>query len=98
MGWGAAFSSSPRGIGGELFEHYRRLIIEAKPDEVTVLVVHLALESDELRAAMGDNRFGATWRIADFDIVTSPEWHAFLKQKRIQLVNWKHVKTLFGSE
>ena len=98
VGLGGSFQFQPEGHRGRALEHYRRLIIEAKPDEVTVLVVHLALESDELRAAMGDNRFGATWRIADFDIVTSPEWHAFLKQQRIQLVNWKHVKTLFGSE
>jgi hypothetical protein len=47
---------------------------------------------------MGDSRFGATWRVADFDIVTSPEWHAFLTQQRIQLVNWKHVKSLFGPQ
>jgi predicted glycoside hydrolase/deacetylase ChbG (UPF0249 family) len=93
---GGSFQFQPEGHRGRALEHYRRLIAEAKPDEVTVLVVHLALESDELRSAMGDNRFGATWRIADFDIVTSAEWHAFLKQQRIQLVTWKHVKTLFG--
>lgn len=60
------------------------------------MLAHLALESDELRSAMGDNRFGATWRVGDFGIVTSPEWHAFLKQQRIQLVDWNHVKSLFG--
>ena len=47
---------------------------------------------------MGDGRFGAAWRIADFEAFASPEWHAFLKQQRIQLVNWKHVKSLFGPE
>ena len=99
VGLGGSFPfPGPEGQLGRAVEHYRRVIVEAKPEEVTIIVIHPALESEELRAAMGDGRFGAAWRIADFEAFASPEWHAFLKQQRIQLVNWKHVKALFGPE
>ena len=99
VGLGGSFPfPGPEGQLGRAVEYYRRAIVEARPEEVTIIVIHPALESEELRAAMGDGRFGAAWRIADFEAFASPEWHAFLKQQRIQLVNWKHVKSLFGPE
>ena len=99
VGLGGSFPfPGPEGQLGRAVEHYRRVIVEAKPDEVTIIVIHPALESEELKAAMGDGRFGApggspTSRRSQVRSGTRSS-----KQQRIQLVNWKHVKTLFGAE
>lgn len=93
------FPGEPVGRLDRAVEQYRQFIGDTRPDRVTVVIIHPALDTEELRAAIGvENRFGTIWRAVDFDVFTSPAMHAFLKQQPISLVNWKQVRKLFGPE
>lgn len=52
------------------------------------------IDNDELRAEMGDGGFGALWRAADYDAFNSPAMRAFLKEQRVRLINYTHLKQL----
>jgi predicted glycoside hydrolase/deacetylase ChbG (UPF0249 family) len=87
----------PRGPVDDFPEQYRKFVLNGKADEVTEIIVHLAIESDESRAAMGDGSFGASWRSADFRIFSGPEMRAFLKQQRVRLVTWRQLRDLVSA-
>lgn len=67
------------------------------------VIVHLAFDDEEMRAATYDHPdWGAAWRQHDLDMVKSPEFRQFLKDQGIVLVGWKDlVKALpknYGSK
>jgi len=76
-------------------ERYQHIIENIKPGQVTEIVVHLGVDNAELRAAMGDGSYGASWRATDFQIFTSREMHRFLRQQHVRLVAWKEIADYF---
>jgi len=70
-----------------------------KPDEVTRIIIHPGIDNEELRASMGCcGQFGAAARAADYNAFNSPEMRAYLKEQRVQLVSYKHIKTAYGTK
>jgi predicted glycoside hydrolase/deacetylase ChbG (UPF0249 family) len=54
------------------------------------LIVHLGYDDAELQGVMHEHPdFGAAWREADLKVVSSPEFHQFLRQNGFVLVTWK---------
>ncbi len=59
---------------------------------VTVFIIHLALDDEEMRAATRErDTWGAAWRQRDFDFFTSPGFKALLREQNIQLVTWREL-------
>ena len=64
-------------------------ILAPLPPGVYELIVHLALDDEEMRAAtVGHEDFGAAWRQHDFDLVRSAEFKRFLEEQGFVLVSW----------
>jgi hypothetical protein len=56
------------------------------------MVVHLAYSDEEMWAATTDHPdWGAAWRRQDLDVVSSPEFRAFLRAQGFVLVGWKDL-------
>ncbi len=87
---GRAFPG-PRGPVDQFADMYKKAVLEAQPNEVAELVVHPAIQNDELVAAIGDGSYGSSWRDTDYHIISSPEMHAFLEQNHARLVTWKQL-------
>jgi chitin disaccharide deacetylase len=59
---------------------------------VTVFIIHLAFDNDEMRAATRErDTWGAAWRQRDFDFFTSAQFKSVLKEQNIQLVTWRQL-------
>jgi hypothetical protein len=67
--------------------------LDALPPGVYLLSVHLGYNDDELQAMTWDHpNWGAEWRQNDLDVVSSPEFRKFLKDKGFILVSWKDLQ------
>jgi len=67
--------------------------LEALPAGVYLLSVHLGYNDEELQAMTWDHPdWGAQWRQNDYDVISSPEFQKFLKDKGFILVGWKELK------
>jgi predicted glycoside hydrolase/deacetylase ChbG (UPF0249 family) len=67
--------------------------LDALPPGVYLLSVHLGYNDDELQAMTWDHpNWGAQWRQNDLDVVSSPEFQKFLKDKGFILVGWKDLQ------
>jgi predicted glycoside hydrolase/deacetylase ChbG (UPF0249 family) len=67
--------------------------LDALPPGVYLLSVHLGFNDDELQAMTWDHpNWGAQWRQNDYDVISSPEFQKFLKDKGFILVNWKDLQ------
>ena len=56
------------------------------------LIVHLAYDNDEIRAATFDHPdWGAQWRQNDLDTISSPAFQKFLKGQHFILVSWRDL-------
>ena len=59
---------------------------------VTVFIIHLAFDGDEMRAATRErDTWNGAWRQRDFDFFTSPQFRALLRDQHIQLVTWRQL-------
>jgi chitin disaccharide deacetylase len=66
--------------------------LEALPPGTYLLSVHLGYNDEELQAMTVDHpNWGAQWRQNDLDVVSSPEFQKFLKDKGFILVGWKDL-------
>jgi predicted glycoside hydrolase/deacetylase ChbG (UPF0249 family) len=66
--------------------------LEALPPGTFLLSVHLGYNDEELQAMTQDHpNWGAQWRQNDLDVVSSPEFQKFLKDKGFVLVSWKDL-------
>jgi hypothetical protein len=55
--------------------------------------VHLGYNDEELQAMTWDHpNWGAQWRQNDLDVVSSPEFQKFLKDKGFILIGWKDLR------
>ena len=67
--------------------------LDALPPGVYLLSVHLGYNDEELQAMTWDHpNWGAQWRQNDLDVVSSPEFQKFLKDKGFILVGWKDLR------
>jgi predicted glycoside hydrolase/deacetylase ChbG (UPF0249 family) len=71
---------------------YKKMLSGLSPG-LYVLTVHLGYDNDELRAITSGypDQFDAVWRGADLKVVSSPEFHQFLKEQGFVLVTWRQV-------
>jgi chitin disaccharide deacetylase len=59
---------------------------------VTVFIIHLALDNEEMRAATRErDTWGAAWRQRDFDFFTSAQFRALVREQNIKLVTWREL-------
>jgi len=66
--------------------------LDALPPGVYLLSVHLGYNDHELKAMTWDHpNWGAEWRQNDLDVVSSPEFQKFIKEKGFILVNWRDL-------
>jgi predicted glycoside hydrolase/deacetylase ChbG (UPF0249 family) len=73
------------------FDAYKALLTPLKPG-VYELIVHLAYDDEEMRATTSNHPdWGAAWRQADLDLVSSPEFRQFLKDQGFILIDWKKL-------
>jgi predicted glycoside hydrolase/deacetylase ChbG (UPF0249 family) len=72
-------------------DFYKNAIRNMQPG-VTELVIHLAYDDAEMRAATRErDTWGAAWRQRDFDFFTSSEFRHLLRDQHIQLVTWRQI-------
>ena len=72
-------------------EAYESLLAKLQPG-VYQLIVHLAYSDDEMRAATRDHPdWGAAWRQADLDLVSSERFRKFLADQKFVLVSWRDL-------
>jgi chitin disaccharide deacetylase len=65
---------------------------------VTELVIHLAYDDSEMRAATRERAtWGASWRQRDFDYFTSPAFRQLLHDQHIQLITWRQIAAALAS-
>src|SRR6516225_6694175 len=77
---------------------YLNSIKDIKPG-LTYFIVHLAYDDAESRAMMGQNEpFGAAWRQADFDIITSPEFQQAIKDNHITVIRWRDLQKIVNPQ
>ena len=62
---------------------------------VTEVVIHLAYDDAEMRAATIDHpNWGAAWRQRDFEFFTSDAFRKVLQENQIKLITWREVGKL----
>jgi predicted glycoside hydrolase/deacetylase ChbG (UPF0249 family) len=70
---------------------YKKML-QPLPPGTYQLIVHLAHNDAEIHGATFDHPdWGAEWRQNDLDLVSSPEFHKFLKDQGFILVSWKDL-------
>ncbi|MGB9122653.1 MAG: polysaccharide deacetylase family protein [Candidatus Angelobacter sp.] len=80
----------------DLEEYYLSILRGMKPG-LNVLLVHPGFDDNELRAITGGCLpYGAAWRQRDFEMVTSAAFRSALGENKIQLVNWRTIKSALG--
>jgi len=64
---------------------------------VTEIIVHIAYDDDELRAATFDHPdWGAAWRQRDFQFFTSDTFRRLLQENNVKLITWRELGKLAG--
>jgi len=62
---------------------------------VTEVVIHLAYDDAEMRAATVDHpAWGAAWRQRDFEFFTSDGFRKILQENNIKLITWREIAKL----
>lgn len=60
---------------------------------MNVLLIHLAHDESEMRAVTIDHPdYGAAWRQADFDFITSDECRKLLDENKVKVITWREVR------
>ncbi|MFN8210562.1 MAG: polysaccharide deacetylase family protein [Bacteroidales bacterium] len=77
-------------IKGSWAESYRKGIESLKPG-LNQIIVHLAINNDEMKAICGGVDYGSEWRQKDLDFVTGNELKEMLKANNIKLITWRQV-------
>jgi chitin disaccharide deacetylase len=79
---------------GKWADFYKTSIRNLQPG-VTELVIHLAYDDTEMRAATRErDTWGAAWRQRDFDFFTSPEFRDLLEAQNIKRITWRQIASL----
>jgi chitin disaccharide deacetylase len=71
---------------------YTDVMKNIKPG-LNVLLIHLAFDDSEMRAVTIDHPdYGAAWRQADFDFITSEECKKLLAENKIKVITWREIR------
>jgi len=89
----------PAGLAPEQWsDAYRELLRPLGPG-VYVLIVHLATDDAEMRAATrGHVDFGSAWRQSDYDLVRDGGFRAFLRDEGFVLVGWRDLARALAAD
>jgi predicted glycoside hydrolase/deacetylase ChbG (UPF0249 family) len=72
-------------------DFYKNAIRNIQPG-VTELVIHLAYDDAEMRAATRErDTWGAAWRQRDYDFFISPDFRQLLQDQNIKLITWRQI-------
>jgi hypothetical protein len=75
-------------------EFYGNIVRGLQPG-VTVLIVHLAYDDEEMRGATVDHPdWGSGWRQRDFDVVMSPAFRRAIEESGVRVVTWREIGKL----
>lgn len=85
-------------VTAEGWEKFYTDAIKSVQPGVTEVVVHLAYDDEEMRAATADHpAWGAAWRQRDFQFVTSDKFRKLLQENQIKLITWRDIgKVQYG--
>ncbi len=71
--------------------------LAALPSGTYMLTMHLGFNDEELQAITVDHpNWGAQWRQNDYDVISSPEFHKFLKEHGFVLIGWGDLRRVTG--
>jgi chitin disaccharide deacetylase len=91
------FMLEPKMITGKWIDAYKKAIEAMKPG-LNEMIVHLALDNDEMQAiSKGHDDYGSAWRQHDLDLVSSPEFKELLKTNHIILIGWRQIRDLMNA-
>jgi predicted glycoside hydrolase/deacetylase ChbG (UPF0249 family) len=77
-------------------EYYTDAIRNLQPG-VSELIVHIAYDDAEMRAATVDHAdWGSAWRQRDFDFLTSETFRRLLRDNNVKLITWREIGTLMS--
>ncbi len=80
------------GVAPEKWADFYATALKNLQPGVTVFIIHLAFDDDEMRAATRErDTWGAAWRQRDFDFFTSEAFRALVRQQNIKLVTWREL-------
>jgi predicted glycoside hydrolase/deacetylase ChbG (UPF0249 family) len=66
--------------------------IKSMQPGVTEMIVHIAYDDAEMRAATADHAdWGAAWRQRDFEFLTSDIFRRLLQENHIKLITWREI-------
>ena len=75
-------------ISGKWIHAYKKGIESLKPG-LNQMIVHIALDNDEMRAiTKGHPDYGSEWRQEDLNLVGSKEFKDLLKANKVILITW----------
>lgn len=73
-------------------QFYSGVINNLKPG-LNVLLIHLAFDEAEMRAVTIDHPdYGAAWRQADYDFITSDECKKLIAENKVKVITWREVR------
>jgi chitin disaccharide deacetylase len=85
------------GISKEDWLGAYKAMLTGLPPGVYLLQVHLGYDDAELQAmTLGHPNWGAQWRQDDFDVISNPKFHEYLKDQGFVVVGWKELKKLMA--
>jgi predicted glycoside hydrolase/deacetylase ChbG (UPF0249 family) len=80
------------GVPPEKWADFYAQALKNLPPGVTVFIIHLAYDDEEMRAATRErDTWGAAWRQRDFNFFTSAEFRALVREQNIKLVSWREL-------
>jgi predicted glycoside hydrolase/deacetylase ChbG (UPF0249 family) len=80
------------GVAPEKWADFYTTALKNLQPGVTVFIIHLAFDDDEMRAATRErDTWGAAWRQRDFNYFTSAEFRALVREQNIKLVTWREL-------
>src|SRR5580693_389215 len=80
------------GVAPEKWAEFYEKALKSLQPGVTVLIIHLAFDDEEMRAATRErDTWGSAWRQRDFNFFTSAEFRALLEEQNIKLVTWREL-------
>lgn len=89
----------PTGLTAEQWSAAYRELLHPLGPGVYILIVHLATDDAEMRAATrGHVDWGAAWRQSDYDLVRDPGFRSFLHDEGFVLIGWRDLARALASE
>ena len=87
--------SIPPGVTADEWEAYYAQLIERLQPGVTEIIVHVAYDDAEMRAATVDHEdYGAAWRQRDLDTFTNALLERLVEQHDVHLITWREIGVL----